>query len=68
MRFPGLMAQKVSETRMQLATKPGIHSRPSGVVIHVALNPVANPAVNPGRRDLPTRFETSTGFAVFFAV
>jgi len=37
-------------------------SRPCRAVIHVALSPVGNAAMNPGRRDFPT------GFAVFFAV
>src|SRR6266542_125582 len=46
-----------------LAPLPG----PNLPSIPVALNPVGNPAVNLGRGDLPTRFETSTGFTVLLS-
>src|SRR6266542_2319622 len=58
------------EKRTRNCGPPGefTRSRSRPAVVHVALNPVGNPAVYPGRRDLPTGFGTSTGFAVFFAV
>ncbi len=40
-------------------TENSLGRRPCRAVIRVALNPVGNPAVNPGRRNFPKRFKNS---------